>query len=145
MIAVSGIESTCLNLHNKILPVEQLLFLKELLAIFGESINAYHRYLLADKIYQFAQPLKLHNGNALQLLKENKALLPANLQEDIQLLITHYTEWSQKWEQLDAEKKHKPNDVFVFANDITFPKQAAQHLEAYYKKITRPPASPHEK
>ncbi|MBK9939193.1 MAG: hypothetical protein IPP02_12580 [Chitinophagaceae bacterium] len=63
----------------------------------------------------------MHNSNALKLLIENQQLLPEELQKDAQSLITHYTEWSQKWENLAAEKEHQPDDVFVFANDVTFP------------------------
>jgi hypothetical protein len=61
--------------------------------------------------------------------------MPGDLQKDIQFLITHYTEWSLKWEKLAAEKEHQPDDIFVFANDVTFPKQAAQNLEEAFKKL----------
>ncbi len=110
-------------------------FLKELILIMNKSVIAYQKYIHAGKTFYFAQQLKLHNSNALKLLIENKHLISADLQENIQSLITHYTEWSQKWEKLAAEKEHQPNDVFVFANDVTFPKQAAQNLEAAYRKL----------
>ena len=110
-------------------------FLQELVTILNHSTLAYSNYLAAGKTFQFAQQLKMHNSNALKLLTENKHLMPVGLQENIQSLITHYTEWSQKWERLAAEKEHQPNDVFVFANDVTFPKQAAQNIEATYRKL----------
>lgn len=109
--------------------------LKALMKLFDGSTVAYRQYLAAGKTFQFAQELKLHNSKALQLLFDNKKSMPEELQEDIQSLITHYTEWSQKWDHLAAEKEHKPDDVFVFSNDVTFPKQAAQNLEAAYRKI----------
>jgi len=114
---------------------EKTEFLEELITILNQSTLSYRDYLAAGKTFQFAQQLKLHNSIALQLLIDNKQLMPAELQEDIQSLISHYTEWSQKWEKLAAEKKHQPDDVFVFANDVTFPKQAAKNLEAAYKKL----------
>jgi hypothetical protein len=83
-----------------------------------------------------AQELKRYNGKALQLLEKNILSLPGDIQEDLQSLMIHYTEWSRKWEQLAEEKQPQPNDVFVFANDITFPKQAAQNIEAFYKDLT---------
>ena len=115
--------------------MKQLKFLKTLMIILNQSTLPYRNYLAGGKTFRFAQQLKLHNSKALKLLIENKHLMPEDLQEDIQSLITHYTEWSQKWEKLAAEKEHQPDDVFVFANDVTFPKQAAQNLEAAYKKL----------
>lgn len=115
--------------------IKQSAFLEALITILNESTIAYRNYLSGGKTFQFAQQLKLHNSNALKLLRDKKHLLPADLQEDIHSLITHYTEWSQKWEKLAAEKEHQPNDVFVFANDITFPKQAAKNLEAVFKSL----------
>ncbi|MDZ4793983.1 MAG: hypothetical protein SGI83_06865 [Bacteroidota bacterium] len=109
--------------------------LKELIELFNKSTIAYRQYLAAGKTFQFALELKLYNGKALQLLIDNKQSMPEDLQEDIQSLITHYREWSQKWEQLAAEKQHEAQDVFVFANDITFPRQAAQNLEAAYQQL----------
>ncbi|NOT50552.1 MAG: hypothetical protein HOP10_04685 [Chitinophagaceae bacterium] len=120
-------------------------FLEKLIAILDRSAIAYRQYINEGKPFQLAQQLKLHNGNALQWLKENGSLLPIRFQGDIQSLITHYSEWSHKWEKLNAEKEFGPDEVFVFANDITFPKQAAQNLEAFYKEISQPPATLHGK
>lgn len=113
----------------------QSAFLESLHIILNQSTLAYRNYLNAGKTFQFAQQLKLHNSKALKLLTENKNLMPEDLQEDIQSLITHYTEWSQKWERLATEKEHQPDDVFAFANDITFPKQAAQNLDVANRKL----------
>lgn len=110
--------------------------LRQLITIFDESTTAYRRYLAAGKTFQFAQELKLHNSKALDLVKKNGSFFPADLQDYIQSLITHYTEWCGKWEKLAAEKEHQPGDVFVFANDITFPKKAAQNIEEAYRKLS---------
>ena len=116
-------------------PINQAVVLEKLMNVLEQSTLAYHHYLHAGKTFIFAQQLKLYNTKALKLLTGNKYLLPDNLQEDIQSLITHYTEWSEKWEKLAAERSHHPDDVFVFANDITFPKHAAQNLAAAYKEL----------
>ena len=110
-------------------------FLNMLTELFTQSGIAYHRYLDGGKKFRYAKELKLYNNKALILLIENKSILPEELQKDAQSLINHYTEWSQKWEQLAAEKEHQPDDIFVFANDVTFPRQAAQNLEVAYKKL----------
>ena len=106
-----------------------------LITFFNSSNHSYQTYLNRGKTFQYAQDLKIHNSKALKLLVENKQSMPENLQGDIQLLIEHYTEWSQKWEKLAAEKDFQPDDEFVFANDVTFPKQAAQNLEAAFQKL----------
>ncbi len=110
-------------------------FLNMLTVLFNQSTIAYRRYLDGGKKFRYAKELKLYNNKALILLIENKSILPEELQKDAQSLINHYTEWSQKWEQLAAEKEHQPDDIFVFANDITFPRLAAQNLEVAYKKL----------
>lgn len=110
-------------------------FLKELIQTFTHSSNAYLEYMNAGKTFQFARQLKQHNSKALALLTENKSLLTTDLRKDAEALITHYTEWSQKWEKLDAEKEHQPDDVFAFANDVTFPRQAAKNIEAACKEL----------
>jgi uncharacterized protein (DUF2461 family) len=113
----------------------QSIFLSELKAVLAQSTISYQNYLNAGKTFQYAQELKHHNSKALKLLTDNKLLMSIELQDDIQSLITHYTEWSEKWEKLAAEKEHNPDDVFVFANDITFPKQAAKNLEAAFQHV----------
>jgi hypothetical protein len=109
-------------------------FFEMIISVLNQSTLAYRNYLASGKTFRFALELKLHNSKALELLTDNKQLMPEDLQEDVQSLITHYTEWSQKWEKLAAEKEHQPGEVFVFANDITFPRKAAQKLEAAYTK-----------
>lgn len=110
-------------------------FLGRLLEIFDRSTIAYRQYLDGGKTFQFAQQLKLHNRKALELLEENSLLLPVTLQPGAQALITHYTEWSANWEKLAAQKQYEPGDIFIFTNYSTFPKQAAQDLETYYRKL----------
>lgn len=119
---------------------KQPAFLEELISIFNRSTLAYRNYLNAGKTFQFAGELKFHNSQALKLLTENRSLAAGNLQNDIQALITHYTEWTKKWEKLAAEKEHQPADVFVFDNDVTFPGQAAQNLEDAYRSSEEYPA-----
>jgi hypothetical protein len=115
--------------------MQQKEFLKELITIFNHSSIAYRQYLDGGKTFRFAQQLKLHNSAALILLTDHKHLLSENLQNDAQSLITHYCEWSEKWEKFAAEKQHQPDDVFAFANDITFPRQSAQNLEKSYRSF----------
>lgn len=115
--------------------MELKVFLERLMELFERSAMAYHEYLDAGKTFQFARQLKLHNTEALKLLEENKSSLPATLQPDAQALIIHYKEWSMNWEKLAAEKNYAPDEVFVFTNYSTFPKQAAQYLERYYREL----------
>jgi len=110
-------------------------FLKEFIQTLHHSSHAYQEYMNAGKTFQFARQLKQHNSKALALLTENKLLLTTDLRKDAEALIIHYTEWSQKWEKLAAEKDHQPDDLFAFANDVTFPRQAAKNIEAACKEL----------
>lgn len=113
--------------------IEKIL-MEKLLALLESSNVAYRNYLANGKTYLFAKELKKYNGQALQLMSDENAGFPAELNPDLRALIFHYTEWTKKWEALDSSKQHHDDDEFVFANDITFPRQAARNLEVAYKK-----------
>lgn len=82
------------------------------------------------KKFRYAQILKLHNTAVKNMLTDHIAVVPANFVKDVESLIEHYTIWSAKWDDLNAERSHTPDDEFVFENDHRFPKTAAQKLEA---------------
>ena len=113
------------------------IFLKELLETLNDSTIAYRQYIEAGKTFQLAQQLKLYNRKAFDLLTSNKQLLPENLQQDADALIQHYRVWTEKWESLAKELKPVPGDLFVFANTITFPRQAAHNLETTYETLKK--------
>ena len=113
------------------------IFLKKLLETLNDSTIAYRQYIEAGKTFQLAQQLKLYNGKAFDLLTSNKHLLPENLQQDADALIHHYGVWTEKWEALAKELKPVPGDLFVFANTITFPRQAAHNLETTYETLKK--------
>lgn len=111
-------------------------FLKTLLAIFDQSVIDYKAYLAAGKTFRYAQILKGNNGKAFQLLIDNKASLPASLQQDAEALIAHYIVWTEKWEELAARLQPEPEDEFVFPNTVTFPRESAARLQAFYEELT---------
>ena len=114
---------------------EQEGFLKKIIEIFNQSSVAYRHYLDGEKTYRYAQELKSINGNALELLMHFRARFGPDIQSAIESLIKHYTAWSLQWEKLDAEKEFRPDEQFVFANDVRFPREAARHLETMYEQL----------
>ena len=104
------------------------------------SKKAYADYLEDGKTFRYAQELKKYNSLIMELLSAQQGLLSPSLQQDATALLTHYTAWTEKWDTLAAEMNPQPGDVFVFANDITFPKLAAQNIEMAFKNLT--PISP---
>lgn len=110
-------------------------FLETLLFTFEQSIIDYKAYLAAGKTFRYARVLKVNNGKALQLLNENKQQLPDFLQDDAAALIEHYTVWTGKWEELAAALQPGPEDVFVFPNTVTFPRESANRLKSYYESL----------
>ncbi|MBI5371796.1 MAG: hypothetical protein HZA79_07200 [Sphingobacteriales bacterium] len=110
-------------------------FLRELFLTLDQSIDDYKAYLQAGKTFRYARKLKKNNAKALRLLLDHKDKLPASLKHDADAMIGHYSVWTQKWEALAEELKPGPEDEFVFPNTVTFPKQAAASLEAYFKHL----------
>ncbi|MBL7725591.1 MAG: hypothetical protein JNK27_15690 [Chitinophagaceae bacterium] len=115
--------------------MELLSFLKELVTTWDQSTISYKAYLSSGKIFHFAQQLRQYNNKALELLIQHKQLLPDNMQQDATTLINHYNIWTEKWEGLVAELSPAPDDEFVFANSITFPKEAVRNLETLYEEL----------
>lgn len=112
-----------------------LSFLSELVATWDQSVISYKEYLSYGKIFRFAQQLKQCNSKALELLAQYKQLLPSDMQPDAAILINHYNIWTEKWENLVKELNPAPDDEFVFANTVTFPREAARNLEMLYEKL----------
>ena len=104
------------------------------------SKKAYTDYLVNGKTFRFAQELKKYNDWIMELLLSGTNLLSPSLQQDAAVLLVHYTAWTEKWNKLAEDINPQPDDEFVFANDITFPKLAAQNIEMVFKNLT--PISP---
>jgi hypothetical protein len=99
------------------------------------SSNAYRQYLEGGKKFRYALELKKYNERVSELLTALLDSLSSELRPDAEALLHHYRVWTAKWEQLAAAVNPAPEDVFVFANDVTFPRQSAHNLEAEYTRI----------
>ena len=110
-------------------------FLRDLLQCFDASLAAYRTYISEGKTFRNASLLKINNEQALALLSNHSAILPDIYQPDVIALADHYSTWKSKWEQLAAQTNPGPDDVFVFPNDITFPRESAVRLEKYYASL----------
>ena len=112
-------------------------FLESLFKVLDQSVIDYKAYLSAGKTFRYAQVLKINNGKALTLLIENAAQLPEAQKEDAAAMIEHYTVWTRKWEELAASLQPGAEDVFVFPNTVTFPRESVARLQAFYETLTR--------
>lgn len=110
--------------------------LKEIVTTLEASKEAYLDYLGNGKTFSHAETIKKHNSRIMELLGSQKKLLSPSLQQDAAALLVHYNAWTEKWDALAAALNPKADDVFIFANNITFPKHAAQNLETAYKQLT---------
>ena len=114
---------------------ENKAFLRDLLQCFDASLNAYRTYISEGRTFRNACLLKINNEQALTLLSNHSATLPAVYHADARALAAHYSTWKSKWEELAAQTNPGPDDVFVFPNNITFPRDSAQRLEELYKEM----------
>lgn len=113
---------------------------EELITLLHESIEAsgvaYKNYIAGGKTFRFAQELKKQNDKITQLINGNSQILSPALQQDTTALLHHYNVWTEKWIKLAANIKPEQDDIFVFENNVTFPKQAAINIKEEYLKIT---------
>lgn len=108
--------------------------LEQLLSYFDQSLRAYRSYLEGGKIFSGACALRKWNEKALQVLQLAEKEWPENFHPDILSLKEHYTVWMAKWDELAAAQQPGPDDLFVFPNTVTFPRDAAGRLETWYRE-----------
>lgn len=104
--------------------------LPQIIDLFKASRSAYESYLAGGKTFRYAMELKKHNSRIMQLLTDCLPALQPQQKEDANALMAHYQAWTNKWEALAAETRPQPDDVFVFENEVTFPREAARRLQA---------------
>jgi hypothetical protein len=100
------------------------------------AATAYADYLAAGKSFLFAASLRRANASARELLLAHGWRLPSGLHADAAALLRHYDAWLTLWDALADRLRPEPGDPFVFANEITFPKDAQRRLEALYRELS---------
>lgn len=115
---------------------EQLLkFLEQTIINLKRSEIAYKNYLQYEKKFIYAKELKTCNEELRSLLTENIFLLSNTLQQDALTLIIHYDIWIEKWNKLEQSQKFSLDEIFVFENEHTFPRDAAIRIESEFNRI----------
>lgn len=115
---------------------EQLIkFLGQIFINLKRSEIAYKNYLQDEKTFIHAKILKTCNEQLRSLLIENSFLLSDTMQHDALTLITHYDIWIEKWNALEQTHKFSLDEIFVFENKHTFPKDAAIRIESEFQRI----------
>lgn len=99
------------------------------------AAQAYADYLAAGKAFLFAASLRRTNASARELLLAHGWRLPDELQADAAALLRHWDAWLTLWDALAERLRPEPGDPFVFANEINFPREAQERLEALYRLL----------
>ena len=97
---------------------------------------AYADYLAGGKSFLFAASLRRTNASARELLLAHGWRLPEAHRADAAALLRHYDAWLTLWDGHAERLRPAPGDPFVFANEITFPKDSQQRLEALYRRLS---------
>lgn len=100
------------------------------------AAQAYADYLAAGKSFLFAASLRRTNASARELLLAHGWRLPDALQADAAALLRHWDAWLTLWDALAERLRPEPGDPFVFANEINFPKDSQDRLEALYRRLS---------
>jgi len=113
-------------------------FLDELSIEFQRSKITYKEYINNGNKFVHARILKESNTNIRNKLLKNNFLLSDELQEDALALINHYDIWIKKWSDLYIKNTNlKLDDIFIFQNQHTFPKQSELKLLNEFRKIKK--------
>jgi hypothetical protein len=115
--------------------IQQLELVGQLYINLKRSETAYKEYLQGGKTFRFAKILRVYNEKIRELILQKGYLLSGQLQEDGLAMVSHYDVWMQKWDELKERISPSPDDEFAFPNDVTFPKEAARHLEQEYFRL----------
>ena len=115
--------------------IELLDFLDQLHAELDVSLVAYKRYFTEGKLFLEAQSLKKSNDSIRNLLLKHRYLLPSDQIQNADTLVYHLDIWATLWEKREIQLKPNPDDLFVFENQDTFPKNAVDSLQRYYESL----------
>ena len=102
---------------------------------FLAAAQAYADYLGAGKSFLFAASLRRTNASARDLLLRHGWRLPESRRADAAALLRHYDAWLTLWDSHAERLRPEPGDPFVFANDVTFPSDSQERLEALYRRL----------
>jgi hypothetical protein len=112
--------------------MELRVVLEEVYKNLQSSRQAYLAYLENGKTYRYAKLLMKYNTAICEQLVAGEKILPSELWPDAKALLEHYEIWMAKWLSLERDLSPADEDVFVFQNTHTFPREAAQRIEAAY-------------
>lgn len=103
------------------------------------SARCYQDYI-EQKNFQNAEILHASNKKIVQLVKENSAFIPAEIEYDIGELISHYEYWFSRYRQHIKKVKPAPADRFVFEptpEHVPFPADAEQRINLFYSDLKK--------
>jgi hypothetical protein len=92
---------------------------------------AYDAYLANGRTFVFASVIFDHNSAARDAARQCTAILPAQLQNDLQLLVSHIDAWSAQWLELRSQMAPAAADRFVFESRVPFPRDSVRRLAVF--------------
>lgn len=112
-----------------------ILLLEDVCQHLEQSGRAYKEYLQNGCTFFYAKQLMEHNSAIQSALTKSMDILPDSLKNDAEQLVNHYKTWTEKWLALEKETSPSDDDVFIFQNNHTFPRKAAQKIEETFEKF----------
>lgn len=104
--------------------------------LMANSLLAYKNYQQNGKTYFYAKELRKCNSEMIDILKNYDSFFSNDIKKAAVALLDHYIIWRNKWDELKQNLNPNEADVFIFPNEHTFPKWAAQVFEEEYKKYS---------
>ncbi|WP_153558914.1 hypothetical protein [Roseimaritima sediminicola] len=99
--------------------------------------QCYESYLGNGETYHHAKLLLDANLELRNLIMDYGHTLPTQYREDAKKLLEHIRAWLDCWQRLDHQREFRESDQFVFDNDSTFPRKAADSLMQLLSKFRK--------
>jgi len=110
-------------------------FLGTLIFHFERGKLSYESYLKSGNNFLYARILKDNNSAIKKLLLSNGHILPTDLKQDALQILAHLDVWHELWDDLKHQLEPSLNDVFIFQNDHSFPKDSEKALIYFFNSL----------
>ena len=97
--------------------------------------RAYETYCERGRTFFFARLLRQNNESIRKGIIERGHYLPFGIQPHAAALLHHIDVWSAQWDALAERVDPGPDDEFVFASAVPFPRSDVDAMMAYYRDI----------
>ena len=95
---------------------------------FRRSSSAYRNYLNHGKTFRWSLVIWRANNDLVSLLIQTGWMLPDTHKDEAIRIVTHLDLWASLWERHKCDMQPTLDDIFVFENSHSFPRDAEEKI-----------------